>query len=153
MYYSFIHKVKQSLNLFIDSAYSFYNYFLIDKFNLSRLLISSSDPTRQYQDVTYVIQASTGRRESLKTSTLVILQVKTDILPPAPLPSTGAGVAVWGQALIIGIVFIVLIAVAGFFLFRKFSGHGFMSKRLLDPNSTANLQYAGSPGIISSFTI
>ena len=57
--------------------------------------------------------------------------------------------AVWGQALIIGIVFIVLIAVAGFFLFRKFSGHGFMSKRLLDPNSTANLQYAGSPGTIS----
>ena len=99
---------------------------------------------RQYQDVTYVIQASTDRQDSLKTSTLVILQVKTDILPLAPLPSTQAGVAVWGQALIIALVFIVVIAIVGFILFRKFSGQGFMSKRLLDPNSTSNMQFAGA---------
>ena len=100
---------------------------------------------RQFQDVTYVVQASSGREESLKTSALLIFQVNTEILPPAPLPSTAGGVAAWGQAVIIAIVFILIILAAGIFFFKRFSVNKFIQKRLIDPNSPGAMQtYSGS---------
>ena len=101
------------------------------------LLESAGSNPRPFQDVSYVVQASTGARDSLKTSTLVIFQVKTDILPPAPLPATaaGGGLAAWGTALIIALVFILIIVAAAIFFVKRFSVNRFLQKRLIDPHS------------------
>ena len=88
-----------------------------------------------YQDVTFAVQAGTGRPDSLKTTALVTLHVRTDILPLAPrsaASSSDGGLAVWGQALIIVLVLAVVIIGAGIFLYRRFSLSQLIQKRLLD---------------------
>ena len=107
--------------------------------------IGSTPPP--FQDVTYTLQASTGREPSLKAQTLVIFRVKTDALPPAPLPSTGgsgAGLAAWVQALIIAFIFIIIIVGAGIFFFKRFSVNEFIQKRLVDPNSSTNMGFSNT---------
>jgi protocadherin-16/23 len=88
-----------------------------------------------YQDITISVQAGTGRPNSLKTTALVTLHVRTDILPPAPrFAASGSdeGLAVWAQALIIVLVLALVIIAAGIFLYRRFSLGQLIQKRLLD---------------------
>ena len=92
------------------------------------------------------VGASTGKPASLKSSALVIFDIRTDILPPAPLPSVSAGaggLAAWGQALIIALIFIILILVAGAFILRKFSVNNFLLKRGVDLSGGAGGQQQG----------
>jgi len=98
------------------------------------ILSSEMMHEKHFQEVTFVVQASTAKKDSLKSSALIIFDVRTDILPLAPLPSTQSGMAPWGQALIIALVFIVIIIGAGIFFFRKFSVNKFLQKRFMDPS-------------------
>jgi hypothetical protein len=74
--------------------------------------------------------------DSLKTTALVTLHVRTDVLPLAPRVaasgSADGGLAVWGQALIVVLVLAVVIIGAGVFLYRRFSLSQLIQKRLLD---------------------
>ncbi len=105
------------------------------------LLLQSQESVRPgqqqqlYQDVTFAVQAGTGRLDSLKTTALVTLHVRSDILPPAPRTAAAAsesGLAVWGQALIIVLVLAAVIVGAGIFFYRRFSLSQLIQKRLLD---------------------
>ena len=100
------------------------------------ILNGDNSRDKVFQEVTFVVQASTGRADSLKSSSLIILDVKTDILPLAPVPQTQSGLAGWGQALIISLILILLILGVGVFLFRKFSVNKFLQKHLIDGTGT-----------------
>merc|ERR1719273_1310291 len=96
------------------------------------ILAGDSSRDNVFQEVTFVVQASTGKADSLKSSSLIILDVKADILPLAPVPQTQSGLAGWGQALIVSLVLILLILGVGVFFFRKFSVNKFLQKHLID---------------------
>ena len=142
----------------VYSPVSYNPYFKVDadtgeiyvSQNLDTGLLDQAGSNTPFQDVTYTVQASTGRDPSLKTQTLVIFQVKTAVLPPAPLPSTSAGVAAWVQALIIAFIFIIIIVGAGIFFFKRFSVNEFIQKRLIDPNSPAAMPYMHDTSTLDS---
>ena len=90
-----------------------------------------------FQEVTFVVQASTGKADSLKSSSLIVLDVKTDILPLAPVPQTQEGLAGWGQALIVTLVLIIVLLGLGVFFFRKFSVNKFLQKHLIEGSASA----------------
>ena len=89
-----------------------------------------------YQEVSVTVAASTGHPDSLRTQALVIFDVRTDILPAAPLPST-QGLAGWGTGLIVTIVIILVVAAAVFIFFRKFSVNDLLTKRRMEAGGAA----------------
>ena len=92
----------------------------------------SGDTNKLYQEVTLNVLASTGKTDSLKSSALIIFDVKTDILPAAPLPSTQAGLPSY-QAVIIAVIIILLLVGAVIFVFKRFSVNTLLTKRRIDP--------------------
>ena len=98
-------------------------------------LLVSADTGGLYQEVSLTVVASTDQADSLRSSALIILDVKTDVLPPAPLPSTQSGLAGWGTGLIVTVI-IILIILAMVFVFRKYSVNDLLTKRRIDPNSS-----------------
>ena len=102
---------------------------------------------KMFQEVTFVVQASTGKADSLKSSSLIVMDVRTDVLPLAPVPRTQEGLAGWGQALIVTLVLIIIILGVGIFFFRKFSVNKFLQKHLIDGQggpADASGHYEGS---------
>ena len=89
-----------------------------------------------YQEVSVRVEASTGHPDSLRAQALVIFDVRTDILPAAPLPST-QGLAGWGTGLIVTIVIILVVAAAVFIFFRKFSVNDLLTKRRMEAGGAA----------------
>ena len=91
------------------------------------------DTDKLYQEVSLTVLASTGRADSLKSSALIIFDVKTDILPAAPLPSTQSGLGSLGTGLIVSVILILIIVSAVVFFFKKFSVNDLLTKRRMDP--------------------
>ena len=95
--------------------------------------ILSGDVHKLYQEVTLNVLATTGKTDSLKSSALIIFDVKTDILPAAPLPSTQSGLPSY-QAVIIAVIVILILIGAAIFVFKKFPVNDLLTKRRIDPN-------------------
>ena len=91
------------------------------------------DTDKLYQEVSLTVLASTGRADSLKSSALIIFDVRTDILPAAPLPSTQSGLGSLGTGLIVSVILILIIVSAVVFFFKKFSVNDLLTKRRMDP--------------------
>ena len=91
------------------------------------------DTDKLYQEVSLTVLASTGRADSLKSSALIIFDVRTDILPAAPLPSTQSGLGSLGTGLIVSVILILIIVCAVVFFFKKFSVNDLLTKRRMDP--------------------
>ena len=95
--------------------------------------VLSLDTDKLYQEVSLTVLASTGRADSLKSSALIIFDVRTDILPAAPLPSTQSGLGSLGTGLIVSVILILIIVCAVVFFFKKFSVNDLLTKRRMDP--------------------
>ena len=91
------------------------------------------DTDKLYQEVSLTVLASTGRADSLKSSALITFDVRTDILPEAPLPSTQPGLGSLGTGLIVSVILILIIVSAVVFFFKKFSVNELLTKRRIDP--------------------
>ena len=91
------------------------------------------DTDKLYQEVSLTVLASTGRADSLKSSALITFDVRTDILPEAPLPSTQSGLGSLGTGLIVSVILILIIVSAVVFFFKKFSVNELLTKRRIDP--------------------
>ena len=102
----------------------------------------AGDNNQLYQEVSLNVLASTGKTDSLKSSALIIFDVKTDILPAAPLPSTQAGLPSY-QAVIIAVIIILILLGAVIFVFKRFSVNTLLTKRRIDP-SVAQSHYNNS---------
>ena len=102
------------------------------------------DTDKLYQEVSVTVLASTGQPDSLKSSALIIFDVRTDILPPAPLPSTQSGLGGLGTGLIVAVIIILIIVGAGIFFFKRYPVNELLTKRRIDPNSVPVSHYNNS---------
>ena len=101
------------------------------------------DTDKLYQEVSATVLASTGEPDSLKASSLIIFDVRTDILPTAPLPSTQSNVG-GTVGIVVAVIIIIAIIVAAFLFFRKYNVNDLLTKRRIDPNSGPVSHYNNS---------